>query len=1506
MFALLFIGAHNLVAQPYGLAARPAVGPFLNNVLPEAAPIVSGNWSTVPAFPNLYFTNAVGLTHVLGTTQLCVWEREGRVWTFANSSNVTQKKLVLDISNQCQGWDDSGLLGLAFHPGFATNHFMFVYYVWVVPGTVAGDMNTRPTLYVPGAYHDRLSRFTLDTNGVAIAGSELTLVNQTGDHVWHNGGGMFFHPTNGFLYWTDGDDNDNATTQIIHSNLFSGVFRIDVDKRGGAISHPIPRQPAVGVTTNYYIPNDNPFVGQSNVLEEFFCLGLRSPHRMTIDPPSGRIFIGDVGFSTREEVDIIEPGESGLNFQWSTIEGLQGDLTPPYVGINRRPVLDYTHSDGIAVIGGYVYRGSEFASDLAGKYIFGDNGARVVWVLDESTTPAGKIPLATIPKGDGPNSGNDYTGLSSFGLDANNEIYMCQMSSVGGRIFKLSRAEPAAPLKPLPVLLSLTAAFTNLATLAPNPGFIPYNVNSPLWSDNAIKTRWISLPTNSTIDFAPTGEWNFPDGTVFLKHFELSVNDTNPAIRKRLETRLLVRDTNGFVYGASYRWRADQSDADLVLAATNVIITITNAAGTRTQTWSFPGRQDCLRCHTTVSGGVLGVKTRQQNGTNTYPTTGITDNQLRTWSHIGMFSAALNEASIPGYTKLVTVTDTNATIEFRSRSYLDANCSQCHRPGGVPALFDARFDTPLENQGLLNGAVVNALGIAGAKVIAPGFTNKSILFQRDNSVGNIQMPPLAKNVVDTNAMIVIAAWIAGLPPVTNNLPTPWNHTDIGDAAAVPGDATVALGQFTVDAAGSDISNNADGLHFVYQAFTNDGQIVARVAAVENTDPWAKAGVMFRENLAAGSKHAFMAITPGKGAAFVRRTVTDGATANTTGPNVIAPYWVRLVRAGNIFTGFISPEGTNWTFVGSTTNVVSSQIYAGLAVTAHENSVLNSSVFDNISVVPKLTVTVAADLTNVVPGQSVQFTSQAGGGQPGRTPFDLTEFRNDIVSAQGENNFDGATEVATNAFDNNLATKWLDFATNNPDTRASWIQSQCPNAMRAVVTQYTVTSANDSPERDPSAWRLLGSNNGGANWTMLDLRTNQVFTARFQTQSFSFTNTNAFNLHRFQIDSVEDPGLANSVQLAELEFIGLPVYSYAWTFGDGTTSTNPNPQHAYATNGNFTATLAVADGVDTATNFVTVTSTAPGTNAPLAVTIAANPASLVAGLSVQFNAQASGGQPGRTPFDLTDAHAGNISAQGQNSAFGEVATNAFDNDSATKWLDFATNNPATRASWIQFQMSNATRVVVSQYTITSANDSPERDPSAWRLLGSNNGGTNWTTLDLRANQIFTARFQTQSFSFTNTNAFNLHRFQIDSVATPGSANSVQLAELEFIGLPVYTYSWTFGDGTTNGTQNPLHVYAAHGTFSARVIAADGTGKVTNTVSVTVTSAPPVTFNPPGLTNKNFRLTFNAISGVPYTIEASTNLKTWASIFTNTATNSAVQFIDLTTTNRPLRFYRARTE
>jgi uncharacterized repeat protein (TIGR03806 family) len=344
------------------------------------------------------------------------------------------------------------------------------------------------------------------------------------------------------------------------------------------------------------------------------------------------------------------------------------------------------------------------------------------------------------------------SGTTAYGLD-----YRPPLSGV---------AMPATVGGSLPGTLSATGLFTNTAALTAKDALVPYDVNSPLWSDNAQKQRWVGLPGSARIAFAPTGEYAWPGGTVFVKHFELVINEGTGA-RRRLETRVLVLDASGGNgYGVTYKWRADNSEADLVAAGgQDEAITITAAGGgTRSQTWHYPARDQCLQCHTTNAGFVLGPKTRQLNGTYAYARTGRSDNQLRTWSYLQMFSAAVNEGAIGGYARLVKVGDTSATLEHRVRSYLDANCANCHRPGGTAAQWDARYDTPLFDQNIIDGAVRDALGIAGAKVVVPQDVPRSIMHVRlQSTVATQQMPPLARNVVDTAAVSALAQWIGTLP-----------------------------------------------------------------------------------------------------------------------------------------------------------------------------------------------------------------------------------------------------------------------------------------------------------------------------------------------------------------------------------------------------------------------------------------------------------------------------------------------------------------------------------------------------------------------------------------------------------------------------------------------------------------------------------------------------------------------------------------------------------------------
>jgi uncharacterized repeat protein (TIGR03806 family) len=768
-------------AEPYGITNREPVGAFLNGELPSYVMVQTGKWATIDAFTNLTVDDPTMLISEPGNHRLYVSTRQGQIFSFTNDPGATGMVEFLNLTNVTQGWDDCGLLGFAIHPQFNhTNVFKRYVYVWYHYTTTPVVGPDRPPILTPG--YNRLSRFTVPRGSlVADRNSEQVLINQFDHNLWHDGSGMAFGPE-GFLYLSVSDEGGSYdmynNTQTIRGKMFSGVLRIDVD-RNPKRSHPIRRQPQPepelppgftenSYTSNYFIPNDNPFQDpKGGVLEEFWAVGLRNPHRMTLDPATKRFWIGDVGQDSWEEVDVLE---RGANYQWAYMEGnhpVAGKSKPnakDFIGFEKPPIYDYGHSSaGNCVIGGYVYRGKEFTHELGGKYIFGDNGSGRLWALTWDGKDAATVDyLCNMPPGYG------YSGLSSFGIDENDELYMLKMGRPS-KIYKLARADrfqkPVTINLKMPKQLSQIKAFSDLTNLVAAHGLIPYSVNAPLWSDGALKRRWIAVPNGQKIKFSPKDSFSFPAGTVFIKNFDLVVDETK-GIGRRLETRLLVRDEYGGVYGATYRWRADNSDADLVTAPQTEDIGITNAIGTRTQTWYYPGPLDCLICHTPISGGVLGVNARQLNGHFTYPETGATDNQLRTWNHLGLFDSSPDENTLTNLPALASVTDTNYPLEYRVRSYLDSNCSQCHRPNGAATYFDARFSTPLAKQKLIDGPVIEPMGDMSARIVTAGDISHSALLARLNRVGTLQMPPLARNVIDTNAVNAVTEWIMSLQSAT--------------------------------------------------------------------------------------------------------------------------------------------------------------------------------------------------------------------------------------------------------------------------------------------------------------------------------------------------------------------------------------------------------------------------------------------------------------------------------------------------------------------------------------------------------------------------------------------------------------------------------------------------------------------------------------------------------------------------------------------------------------------
>lgn len=210
-------------------------------------------------------------------------------------------------------------------------------------------------------------------------------------------------------------------------------------------------------------------------------------------------------------------------------------------------------------------------------------------------------------------------------------------------------------------------------------------------------------------------------------------------------------------------------------------------------------------------------------------------------------------------------------------------------------------------------------------------------------------------------------------PGSASLPSGWASGDIG-GVGIAGSAGHAGGIYTVTGSGTDIWDMADQFQFVSRQITGDCDIVARVLSVENTDPWAKAGVMIRESLNANSTHASMVVTPASGVSFQRRASTGGNSDHTTLAGITAPHWVRLVRSGNTFTAYQSTDGAAWTTVGSQTITMASSVYVGLAVTSHNNTALATATFDNLSIATLPSPWVIADIGAVAAAGSTSYSA----------------------------------------------------------------------------------------------------------------------------------------------------------------------------------------------------------------------------------------------------------------------------------------------------------------------------------------------------------------------------------------------------------------------------------------------------------------------------------------------------------------------------------------------------
>jgi uncharacterized repeat protein (TIGR03806 family) len=727
-------------------------------------------YELVPAFGDLKFVDPVATAVIPDRPDaIAVAQRNGMIYAVRRRNGEFIREVYLDLRSRVftqPNFAEEGLLGFAFHPDFAregdaTRQWVFVSY----------------TAKVYDKLTHRVTRFEAPRHSSTIDDrTELVLIDQRYEARSHKGGCLTFGP-DGFLYISLGDD-DNAekNAQRIDRNYFSGVLRIDVDQRGGEISHPIVNRPQDGNCQNYFVPSDNPFVGVPDALEEFYAIGFRNPWRLSFEEATGQLLVADVGDKLREEVHRIEKGDNG---GWPFREGTvsipsrKGSVSH---GREVAPVHEYARIGfHLAIIGGHLYHGQAFP-ELTGKYIYADQSGRVYSVdlppaaqvvnqQDARTGgSAGSAPSKAALMASLENAG---VGVSSIGKDERGELLFCVIGELGaesGQVFRLASIQNQGLTQP-PQRLSQTGLFTDLASLTPVEGFLPYEVVSPLWSDGAIKRRWISVPAGQQVQGKLRDRWRYPSGTVFIKHFEFP-SASHPGGLRRVGTRYLIVDSEGKSHGATYRWNEEQTDADRVDLAQEAEFEIADDdGGKRDVKWSHPGRFDCRRCHNEAAGYVLGFNYKQLNRLVTDHERGIETGQLVRLRNLGILENTFRDSAPGELPRLAAIDDETAEVEHRLRSYLEVNCAPCHRPGLHYAGFDARLTTPLEITHLIGGEAFHAReGDVATQLVVPGDHVKSVLFDRmRSSAPDWRMPPLGRNQLDHQAIDLIQQWITSLP-----------------------------------------------------------------------------------------------------------------------------------------------------------------------------------------------------------------------------------------------------------------------------------------------------------------------------------------------------------------------------------------------------------------------------------------------------------------------------------------------------------------------------------------------------------------------------------------------------------------------------------------------------------------------------------------------------------------------------------------------------------------------
>ncbi len=671
---------------------------------------------------NLYIAEQAGVVRVITGGQL----QPGAIL------DITDRVTQLSGAN-----DERGFLGLAFHPNFATNQRVFLNY------TTKGSLRTR------------ISEFRMKTFGTLPRpidpASERVLVEIPQPYSNHNGGEIEFGP-DGYLYIGMGDGGSGGDPYGHGQNLKSllgKMLRIDVDRE-------LP----------YSIPPDNPTFSTPGAKREIFAYGLRNPWRFSFDRVTGDLWVGDVGQNRFEEINIIKKGG---NYGWNIMEASECFFEPDCskTGLEL-PVFEYPRNLGTSVTGGFVYRGEKHPL-LIGSYLFADFASGRVWGLrvNGKTVTEAKIIASTTEN------------ISSFGQDATGELFLVTLQ---GKLLTLTRPSLTPPTFPqqqqrradtFPSTLSATGCFLAMMPLKPIAGFVPYDVNVPLWSDGTEKERYISIPDGRKMVFSEEGPWEIPEGSVLLKNFLLPIREQGTVRMKRIETRFLVKRASGFE-GYTYRWNEAETEGELLGGAAHRPVEIFENGSSHPFSYYYPSSSDCRRCHLpsaqTSNSGALGINTLQLNrgplereplARSRFKQELMARNQLQEFAALGILTGV--PVNISSLAALPALHNESVSPEKRARAALHVQCAHCHTPQNPTAQggYDLNYSASFSKMGICNVKPLNGdLGITGAKVFVPGDPDRSILSVRVDSLDlKARMPPLATSRQDVQMAGLIHRWI---------------------------------------------------------------------------------------------------------------------------------------------------------------------------------------------------------------------------------------------------------------------------------------------------------------------------------------------------------------------------------------------------------------------------------------------------------------------------------------------------------------------------------------------------------------------------------------------------------------------------------------------------------------------------------------------------------------------------------------------------------------------------